>query len=174
MNETVTIRKFEKKDVLNKVRWINDADINQYLHYHLPLEVDKTNLWYENIKDKTDRYDAVIEYDNQPVGVIGLLNINNEQAEYYIALGEKAYQGKGISKKATKLLLQYAFLELNLAMVYLYTEVDNVAAQKLFERSGFYKLRVEKNSAVNKGTLVDRYYYQISKTDFLKQEEDVL
>lgn len=158
---TVTIRKFEEKDIPNKIRWINDSRNNQFLHYDLPLQYDKTVSWFRNNVNRTDRYDAVIECEGIAVGLIGLLKIKDYQAEYYVALGEKEYEGKGIAKKATYLLLDYAFLELGLCKVYLYTEVENVKGQMLFERCGFVQTGLQYNSAVNKGRLVDRYVYEI-------------
>lgn len=162
----VTFRKFEERDIKNKVRWINDNANNQYLHYELPLEEEKTKQWYEKTKNRTDRYDAVIECDGKAVGIIGLLEIKNGQAEYYVTLGEIEYKRKGIAKSATFLLLDYAFTVLKLHMVYLYTETDNKGAQKLFEKCGFIKRDVEKKSAVNRGKYVDRFRYRITAFDY--------
>ena len=129
----IRIRKFTKDDIKNKVKWINDPLNNKYLHYELPLEEHKTALWYEKNKDRTDRYDAVILADGIPVGLIGLLGIDhkNAKAEFYIALGEHDCKGKGIAAIASLLLLEYAFLELKLNKIYLYTERENIKAQKL-------------------------------------------
>lgn len=55
-----------------------------------------------------------------------------------MTLGEPEYKGKGIAKKASDILLKHAFNELELDEVYLYTEIDNVAAQHLFEKCGLY------------------------------------
>lgn len=74
----VTIRKFEKKDIENKIRWMNDPRNNRFLHYDFPLEYEKTLAWYEGIKDREDRYDGVIEADGKPVGLIGLLSIEKK------------------------------------------------------------------------------------------------
>ena len=76
--------------------------------------------------------------DGRPVGLIGLLNIDqkNGKAEYYIAVGEQEYKGKGVATKASAMMLDYSFDQLDLNKVYLYTEVGNVAAQRLFERIG--------------------------------------
>ncbi len=166
--ESVSIRKFEEKDIPNKVKWINDPENNQYLHYDLPLTKEGTKAWFFKIKDLTDRYDAVIEYDGAPVGIIGLLNIKNGKAEYYVTMGEADFKGKGIAKKATLLLLDYAFIERKLSEIYLYTEVDNIPAQKLFEKCGFIKGEIFKDSAVNRGKSVDRYYYSVSSFDWRK------
>ncbi len=165
---TVSIRRFEKHDIPNKVRWINNPENNTFLHYDLPLEIDKTEAWFDNNKGRTDRYDAVIEADGVPVGLIGLLSIDNKnkKAEYYVTLGERKYLGRGIAARATKLLLEYAFTELNLNRVYLYTEVDNSSAVRSYERIGFRREGVIKDDLFSKGRFVDRYVYRITKEDF--------
>lgn len=168
----VSIRKFEKRDISDKIRWINDPRNHTYLHYDLPLEYEKTAAWFEKNKDRTDRYDAVIEADGKPVGVIGLLGIDlkNNKAEYYITLGEADYQGKGIAKQASLLLLKYAFEERGLNRVYLYTETENLSGQRLFERVGFVREGVLKDDLMRDGGYVDRYVYAICKNDWTKRE----
>ena len=165
----VKLRKFQEQDVPNKVKWINDTENNKYLHYDLPLVEENTYEWFRKIADRTDRYDALIECDGIPVGIIGLLSICNGKAEYYITIGEKAYKGKGIAKEATKILLEFAFNELCLDEVYLYTEEENVGAQILFEKCGFIKQYLEKNSTKNRGKYVNRYFYSVTKRDFEKK-----
>ena len=164
--ESVSIRKFQERDISNKVRWINDENNNRYLHYELPLEEDKTLTWFRGNRHRTDRYDAVIEWEGRPVGIIGLLSIAGGQAEYYITMGEQNAKGRGIAKRASILLLEYAFDKLDLRRVYLYTEVENGAAQRLFERCGFTRTGLETNSALNRGKPVDRYRYEISRAAF--------
>lgn len=161
----VSIRKFEEKDIANKVEWVNNPQNNTYLHYALPLEYDKTLIWFENNKNRADRYDAVIEVDEIPVGLIGLLSIDykNKKAEYYVLLGSVEYKGKGISKKASKLLLKYAFETLDLNKVYLYTEVENYVAQKLFESIGFLKEGRLYDDVWSNNKYCDRYIYGICK-----------
>ena len=162
------IRAFREEDVPNKVRWINDDRNNRFLHYDLPLNIEGTYRWFHKNQQLSDRYDAVIEYKGKPVGVIGLLTIKEGRAEYYITIGEQEYKGKGIAKEATRQLLEYAFTELNLNEVYLYTEVNNTGAQKLFEKCGFRKVELLKNSAVNRGVAVDRLYYVITAEEFME------
>lgn len=164
----VSIRKFQEKDISNKIKWINDSKNNKYLHYDLPLEYEKTLNWFNKNKDRVDRYDAVIEVDGVPVGLIGLLSIDyeNSKAEYYITLGEERYKGKGVAKLASIQLLEYAFKELNLNKVYLFTEVENKSAQRLFEKLGFKKEGLLKQDVKNRNVLVDRYVYGLCKEDY--------
>lgn len=169
----VSIRKFEKRDIPNKVKWINDPANNAFLHYDLPLEIGKTEAWFEKNKDRTDRYDAVIEVDGTPVGLIGLLSVDhtNKKAEYYVTLGEREYLGTGVAGRALSMMIEYAFTEMGLNRIYFYTEVDNVAAAKSCERMGFRREGLLKNDLFSKGRFVDRYVYGITKKDFYHRQD---
>ena len=164
----ISIRKFEKKDIPDKVRWINDPLNNAFLHYDLPLTEKNTEAWFDNNKDNKNRYDAIIDVDGKGVGLIGLISIDykNRKAEYYVTIGERDYLGKGIAKKASVLLLEYAFRTLNLERIYLYTEVDNLSAVKLYEKIGFKREGIIKKDILSKGRFVDRYAYGIDKDIF--------
>ncbi|HHW46613.1 MAG TPA: GNAT family N-acetyltransferase [Clostridiales bacterium] len=168
----VEIRRFEEKDIPLKVKWINDEKNNRYLHYDLPLSEEKTFAWFRNIKDRTDRADFTITYNDEPVGLIGLLNIDkkNKKAEYYICLGEEKFKGKGIAYTASKLLIDYAFKELGLNKIYLYTEINNYPAQKLFVKIGFEKEGLLKNDLIHNGRKIDRYIYSLMQENYLKQD----
>jgi diamine N-acetyltransferase len=136
--EDVMLREFEERDILQKVEWINDPENNQFLHYELPVRVDKTIAWFYS-KDNNRRKDCVIEYQGIAVGVIGLLQIDreNSKAEYYITIGNKNYKNKGIATKATYAILDYAFKSLKLHKVYLTVDSENIAAIKLYKKMGF-------------------------------------
>lgn len=162
----ISIRQFDKKDIPNKVRWINDSRNNKYLHYDLPLEIGKTEKWLEKNYKREDRYDAVIEVDNIPVGIIGLINIDNEEktAEYYITIGEQEYKGKGVAFKATKLILEYGFEKIGLKEIFLSTETENYPAIKMYEKVGFKRQGCKKLYASKSA-----YIYAIKKEDIYSE-----
>lgn len=165
----VGIRKFQEEDIPLKVKWINDENNNKYLHYDLPLKENKTLEWYKRIKNRNDRADFTITFDGEPAGLIGLLNIefDNLQAEYYICLGEEKFKGKGIAKKATDLLIRKADEIYGLKKIYLYTEIDNIPAQKLFEKCGFVKERLIENDLFYRGKYIDRFYYVLDVKKYI-------
>lgn len=164
----VIIRKFNQNDIENKIKWINNPQNNDYLHYDLPLEYNKTLLWYNNVKDNSNRYDAVIEYNNIPVGVIGLINIDekNKKAEYYITLGEEIYKGKGIATIATKKIIKYGFKNYNIEKIWLCVDAENKIARKLYEKVGFVLEGTLKKDIYFKGKMIDRCMYGICKEDW--------
>ena len=138
LKDNVLIRDFQLEDVAKKVEWINNPDNNEYLHYNLPLSVEGTTQWFIN-KDNNGRLDCVVEYKGIPVGVIGLLQLDdvNKKAEFYITIGSTEFKRKGIATTATKLIIDYAFHELNLQKVYLNVDEKNEKACKLYEKVGF-------------------------------------
>lgn len=166
----VSIRKFNFKDISNKIKWINDPINNKYLHYDLPLEQTQTENWYEKNKDNSNRFDGVIEVNNQSIGIIGLVNIdhNKKQGEYYITIGERDFEGKGVAYKASLELLNYAFEELNLRKVYLFTEQENIGMQKLANRLGMLQESLILNHSRRNNQFYNAYYYSILNEDFLK------
>lgn len=167
---TVAIRSFQKKDIPFKVKWINDENNNKFLHYDLPLREDKTLEWYKTLRDRKDRVDYTITYHGEPAGLIGLLNIdlNQKNAEYYICLGEEKFKGKNIASVSTDYLLKKAHVEFGLQQIYLYTEVGNVQAQRLFEKQGFSQDQLLEKHLFHNGKYVDRYLYTLNLETYIE------
>ncbi len=163
----ISLRDFRKEDIENKVKWINDSSNNEFLHYDIPLDVEKTINWFENKNNET-RKDLVIEYNKIPVGLIGLVSIDksNSKAEFYISMGEVEFKGKGIATRATKMLLNYAFNEMCLNKVYLNVDEENKIACRLYEKTGFKCEGVFVRDLVHRGKFVNRKRYAILKEEF--------
>lgn len=164
----ISIRRFAEQDIQCKVRWVNDERNNKYLHYDLPLSEDGTLEWFMSIKDRTDRADFTIICEGEPAGVIGLLNIDskNRKAEYYILVGEDKFRGKGVAYQASKQLLRFAYETLKLNKIYLYTEVENKPAQRLFEKLGFVIEGLLKEDLIYNGRKIDRYIYGLTLDNY--------
>lgn len=162
-NMQVTIRSFRKEDISLKIKWINDPRNSQYLHYDLPLNEEKTLQWYTSLSGRKDRADFTIEVNGKPVGLIGILSIDpkNKKGEYYVAIGEGEFKGKGVAKAASLLLLELAKKELGLQKLYLFTEEENIPAQKLFESLGFKKEGLLLHDILRDGKRINRFVYGI-------------
>lgn len=167
------IRKFVKEDITYKVKWINDSNINKYLHYSLPLEEEKTLVWFENNKENKNRIDFTIEVEVDkkiiPVGLIGLLGIDNinKKAEFYICMGETSYHGRGVAKEASKLFIKEVFETTDINKIYLYTEKENINAQRLFEKIGFKKEGLLISDLIYNQRVIDRYVYGLIREEYL-------
>lgn len=163
----VTIREFIVEDIPLKVEWINDPANNEFLHYNIPLEYEKTLAWFFD-KNDAQRLDCTIEYENRPVGLIGLVAIdrNSRKAEFYISMGDTSVKRRGIGTRATQLMLQYAFDTLQLNKVYLNVDAENKAACHMYEKVGFVCEGYFRQDLMHRGRLVDRKRYAILRRDF--------
>ncbi len=76
-----------------------------------------------------------------PYGNTGLHDVEpvDRNAEFGIVIGEKPYWNKGYGKKATRLMLQHGFEDLNLHRIYLYVFENNQRGMKAYEGAGFTK-----------------------------------
>ncbi|MDO5026715.1 MAG: GNAT family protein [Tissierellia bacterium] len=171
-SDKICLRYFEISDIENKVKWINDSKNNEFLHYDIPINYEGTLNWFLN-KQK-NREDFVIEYEESPVGVIGLINIDNynKKAEYYITIGSHEHKRKGIASGSSLLLLRHAFEELGLNKVYLNVDADNTSACKLYEKIGFKCEGTFKDELFFRGKFIDRKRYAFLYKEWIKVEED--
>ena len=170
----ICVREFTLSDVKKKVQWINDSRNHKFLHYDLPLDLEKTTAWFERTRCADDRIDAVIDVSGESVGLIGLLNIDqkNKKAEYYICIGEPAHKHKGVAFQASCLLLKYAFFSLKMNRIYLYTEPENQDARHLFETLGFRLEGCLREDLICGDRKVDRLIYAITRQELLDGNYD--
>ncbi len=168
----INIRPLSKEDLIYKINWYNDPRVNKHLHYENPFTYSGTLEWFENIKNDKTRFENVIEYkvDDEyiPVGIIGLFSIDykNKKAGIYITIGNINFQRKGIAYNAMIDFMKYSFKEFHLQKIYLYTDVENVVAQRLYEKIGFVKEGFLRRELFYKGRYIDRLYYGMLSEEF--------
>lgn len=175
-NAIVSFRPLEETDLREKIAWYNDQDINKYLHYLDDFNYVNTLKWFKNIQLDSTRFENVIEIESNglinKIGIIGLFDIDfvNQKAGFYITIGNKEYQGKGIASKATRQFLKYCFENYELNKIFLYVDVDNVRARKLYESVGFSLEGILKQELFYKDRYIDRAYYGIFRNKFLERK----
>lgn len=106
-----------------------------------------------------------MSYKNK-VGMGGINNISeeNRNGELYMYMDPR-FQGKGFGYKACYALCEFAFNELNLEKVYLFTFSDNIPANKLYEKIGFKLEGVLRKQTFKEGMLKNRNFYGILKNE---------
>lgn len=167
--DDLRLRKFRFDDISLKIQWINDPNINRYLHFDLPLEYEKTCKWFENIQQRNDRFDGIIEYEGQPIGIIGLLSIDrkNKKAETYVTIGESSARGQGIGVRAGILIAMYAFDFLHLNKIYAMVEDGNTASVSHFLKIGYEREGLLKQDIIYNGRCVNRHILGLYRDSFV-------
>lgn len=137
----VILREIEEGDLDLIVKWRNDPDVLRYLFSYLPISSSSQRQWYQRYleDDRQQAFVIVLKDGNRPIGTVGLSAIDHrdQKAEMGIMIGEKTQRGRGIGEEALRLLIDYAFTQMNLRKIKALAFADNVVAIKLYEKCGF-------------------------------------
>jgi RimJ/RimL family protein N-acetyltransferase len=107
--------------------------------------------------------------DDTLIGFVALFNIkwSNQSAEMAIGIGVPEYRGKGYGGDALRLILNYAFNELNLHRVELTVIAYNTGAIRAYERAGFVREGVKRQAIQRDGQRFDLIAYGILRDEWL-------
>lgn len=143
----VEIRLLQESDAYTSYMWRNDPDVFKYTGnvYENIITLETELEWIRRVIKNENEYRCAILVDGEYVGNIYLTDITDTMAEYHIFLGNKNFWGKGIAKKASELILEYAFDVLNLKNIYLKVRKENKSAVLLYNSLGF---REEENDGI--------------------------
>ena len=163
----IQLKILEKVDLPYRVSLLNDALITPHINTAEKFSIEKTEQWLLNIESDISRRDFVFIYKDQKVGMGGLTNISlhNQNCELYMYM-DPDFQGKGLGYLAGRELCRFAFSDLNLKKVFLYTFSKNVRANKLYEKIGFKLEGLLRNHTFKDEGFQDRNIYGILKTEF--------
>lgn len=167
----IKAREFCYNDIPIKVDWINNPEINNSMFFELPATISKTEEWFKN-KNNTARIDfSFINEQEIIVGMGGFTDIDrkNLNAEFYVMVNPSMHS-QGIGKIISLWMYNYAFLELNLNKLYLFTNDDNIAASKIYENAGFKLEGVLRQHKSKNGVFLDRHFYGLLRKEWKLQK----
>jgi ribosomal-protein-alanine N-acetyltransferase len=147
--ENIYLRELEISDVNQSYcNWMNDPEVIQYLKKHPgKWTIKELKDYVREIKKCSNALLwAIISKDkNQHIGNIKLGHINgiNGFSDIGIIIGEKSCWGKGFATEAIKLVVNYAFNQLNLQKLIAGVSKNNLSSVKLFRKAGFTELEAE-------------------------------
>ena len=103
------------------------------------------------------------------IGFVVLHSIkwSNQSALLAIGIGESACRGRGYGQDALRLILNYAFDELNLYRVGLTVMAYNAAAVRAYERAGFVLEGAARGAVQRAGAHHDLLYFGILRDEWL-------
>lgn len=133
------------------------------MNFKLPVTLESTRNWYIRNYKSESRFDCSFEtHDGTVVAMGGLTNIDHEskKAEFYMFVGPQ-FQAKGIGSYATYLLCRFAFDDLKLKKVYLYTNATNFGARRTYDKVGFKLEGTHRKELYKNGEWSDRLYFGV-------------
>lgn len=155
------LRKFKKGDEESLRKNINDFDIyKSTLNIPYPYTKKDAKFWVNhslklNKSKNPETINFVIDINNEVAGSVGLIHINrknnNAEIEYWLA---KKYWGNGITTKAVKDVVNFAFNKLKIKRIYAHVFPFNKASTKVLEKNGFkFEGKLRKSAKKN-----NKYY----------------
>lgn len=144
----------------NKVlEWVNDPEIKKMIGTVYPISDTEHLEWFERKqKEKINKVFIIIDLDTDiPIGLTGFNNFNfkDRNTEVFIYIGEQKHLGQGKGTESMKILIDFAFQELNLHKVYLKVFEYNEIAIKSYEKLGFIKEGILIDNVFTRGKYVN-------------------
>lgn len=144
----VALRPLEKTDLPAFTAWFSRYELHRMLTPGAIrlVNTDTEETWYRSMLEQKDAWLYAIEALDDPhqpdgrlIGSTSLFRVDgkNRSADFGIAIADPAMRGKGYGGEIIDLMLEWAFLELNLHRVQLTVVAFNTNAIKLYERKGF-------------------------------------
>ena len=151
--------------------WINNSEYNHWVgHNQETIQIGSEREWVQSVVNSNKHaFCIVIKATGRAIGTCGIELLNHGiTANLGIMIGE--YQGEGYGTEAIKLLIKYAFEELNVHRVELDVAEDNIRAIKCYQKCGFKQCGIKHDWYYYHGEYHDRISMEILRQDYKKEE----
>lgn len=174
-SERLRFRAFDaEQDVPIFQEWWRDPEIMQYQTANsIRLMQDETlenrfRGWFGD-DDSAVGFVMVLKDTAEPIGFINLWGIKpkNQNAELGILIGKKDLWGQGLGKEALRLMLAYAFTELNLHRVTLRVFSTNERAIRAYRSVGFVEEGRMREEIYRAGRWIDAVIMGILQREYM-------
>lgn len=173
LGNKVKLTSLKNDDIDQICDWYNDAYSLRLFDTmpSYPYSEEHITDWIKTRRESNDHFMFAIRdiNTNDFVGYIDLNGIswNNRVANLSIGIGSKNSRGKGYGTEAMKLILKFAFHELNLYRIQLNVLSYNTSAIALYEKVGFIKEGSYRKYVARDGKRYDMYLYGLLYEEWL-------
>lgn len=160
-------------DYLRYVEMLNNFEIAKGVNQYVKMvSIDSEKKWLEMAINEKYIFAIVCKENDKLLGNISLMNVNNIDgtAELGIFIGDENYLSKGYGSEAIMLLLNYAFMQINLNNIMLKVYSFNKRAIKAYEKCGFKTFGIWKECHYFNGEYCDEIFMNVLKEDFYKDK----
>lgn len=132
----------------------------------------EADAWYHDLENEPIAW--AIEVAGRFVGTTRLHSVNwrDRRASFAIGILDPDLLGRGLGTEVTRLVLAHAFSDLGLHRVSLRVLADNLRAIRCYEKSGFLREGIERESGFVDGRWHDDLMMAILEDDWRRQENE--
>jgi RimJ/RimL family protein N-acetyltransferase len=168
-SETVRLRPVQESDLPHFQRWLADAELRRWMgSVEEQPTIEEEFDWYIRRREDPESVLWTIETpDGILLGTTELrLSPENMRAEVGISILDRTQWGKGYGTEAMRLVLDYAFDELELNRVELTTDAENARAIRSYEKCGFAREGLLRRHRVFEGVVGDTLVMAILREEW--------
>lgn len=171
----IKLRALSSNDIDTTLNWNNQEEISElYSGHPFPVNIEMEKRWYDKILTSnypTSVFGIELIEKAKLIGLTILKDIHqiNRSTEFAIYIGDNLEKGKGYSKEATLLTLQFAFFSLNLNRVFLKVLEENTTAISLYDKIGFKEEGILRESIFKKNQYKNEIIMSILKSEYCEK-----
>jgi RimJ/RimL family protein N-acetyltransferase len=165
----IRLAPLSEEDLPSLWDWINDRELVHFNAPYKPVHKIDHQKWFESISNRKDMviFGIRLIENDLLIGTCQLHSIHpiHRTAELQIRIGTVKEQGKGYGTKAVRLLLDFAFKDLNLRRVFLHVFSSNTRAISAYENAGF-----KREGLLRQDAFIDNGYVDVVVMGILREE----
>jgi RimJ/RimL family protein N-acetyltransferase len=159
-------------------KWLNHSKVRKYARWELPVTTEDIKKWFEPQEGRVPHvivFELWHKKDKKPIGEVGLSEIDwiNGWANVFLFIGEPEYWGKKIATEGAKMIIEYAFNELNLKILQAGAAIENISSWSVSEKIGFKYRGKELDDFYLDGKYIEGKCYRLSKEDWLNSKKNI-
>ncbi|CAI6085914.1 GNAT family N-acetyltransferase [Cohnella sp. JJ-181] len=167
--KTLKLTGRREEDVQTMAAWMEDADYLRNVDTDIALPVSEKQLESEGESDHREVYFRLRTLaDDELIGFVCIHGIewNNRAGMLAIGIGEERHRNRGYGTEAVRLILRYAFHELNLNRVGLDVIEYNAGGIRAYEKAGFRHEGRVREAVCRDGRTYDRLMMGILRSEW--------
>jgi RimJ/RimL family protein N-acetyltransferase len=172
---TICLRPVEREDARIIAPWLNDQEVIRTTLQYRPMTLAREEefLAQASASEKDLVLGIVPRATGQLVGVTGLhlLDFRNRHASFGLMIGVKEEWGKGYGTEASRLILDHAFLTLNLNRVWLHVHEYNTRGVRAYERVGYRKEGLLRQDCYRDGRYWDTFVMGVLREEWVARRK---
>lgn len=154
IGERLYLRAVELEDAPRVVAWLNHPEVRVHLAHETPLSRVAEEQFLRGLADRKDERILliVLKEQDRPIGLVGLHPKKCARArEVGILIGERDCWDQGHGREALALMLDHAFLDLDVHRVELFVHEENARGVACYEKLGFVREGVLREAHFREG-----------------------
>jgi RimJ/RimL family protein N-acetyltransferase len=162
--KNVNLRVVEKEDLPLLTEWFNSPD---FAGTYNPLVAQESKTDIEKDYEKLGSEKAwflITKKDGTRIGYLGMGLVGPYWEIGYVLISSE--RGKGYCTEAAQIAVDYLFMSKGIVRVQATTHIENVASQKILEKTGFKREGIIRKGMFAWGKWADLYLYSILREEW--------